>query len=135
MFKSLSTTSTTTTTRNSSKLKIFVNKEPEFENGFYRLNFDGRVSMASVKNFQVVEAEVEEALENLSKKKTNKTTKNNKKKKNETTTMDTGSTTQKKDAKVLLQFGKVNENKFHLDFTAPITPIQAFGVAIAQFNL
>jgi tubby-related protein 1 len=35
---------------------------------------------------------------------------------------------------VVLQFGKVNSDSFHLDFQGPFTPLQAFAVALAQFN-
>ncbi|RLN56536.1 hypothetical protein BBJ29_002186 [Phytophthora kernoviae] len=83
-------------------LQVFENKEPVFENGFYRLNFNGRVSIPSVKNFQLVRAE---------------------------------SGTKNCDRPIFLQFGKVDDKKFHLDFRAPITPIQAFSTALAQFNL
>ena len=36
---------------------------------------------------------------------------------------------------VICQFGKVGEDKFHLDFKAPISPFQAFGIALTQFNI
>ncbi|RLN88731.1 hypothetical protein BBJ28_00022091 [Nothophytophthora sp. Chile5] len=85
-------------------LIILENKEPVFENGFYRLNFNGRVSVPSVKNFQLVRAQ-------------------------------TGTPTKNSDRPVFLQFGKVDDKKFHLDFRAPLTPIQAFATALAQFNL
>ncbi|RLN60798.1 hypothetical protein BBJ28_00022407 [Nothophytophthora sp. Chile5] len=85
-------------------LAIFENKEPVFENGFYRLNFNGRVSVPSVKNFQLVRAQTETPTKNS-------------------------------DRPVFLQFGKVDDKKFHLDFRAPLTPIQAFATALAQFNL
>ena len=35
---------------------------------------------------------------------------------------------------LLMQFGKVGEDKFHLDFRAPLTPFQAFTIALSQFN-
>ncbi|KAL4151081.1 hypothetical protein PRNP1_010467 [Phytophthora ramorum] len=84
-------------------LQVFENKEPVFENGFYRLNFNGRVSVPSVKNFQLVRA-VDDGVPNP-------------------------------ERPIYLQFGKVDDKKFHLDFRAPITPIQAFATALAQFNL
>ena len=74
-----------------------VTKEPIFERGQYRLNFHGRVTTPSVKNFQV------------------------------TAPGDTRT--------VLAQFGRVSDDKFHLDFKHPFTPFQAFGMALAQFNL
>ena len=36
---------------------LLENKEPTYENGNYRLNFAGRVSLPSVKNFQLVSPE------------------------------------------------------------------------------
>lgn len=88
--------------RAAATLQVFENKEPVFDNGFYRLNFNGRVSMPSVKNFQLVRA---------------------------------GKTDGGSQDDVCLQFGKVDGKKFHLDFRAPLTPIQAFAIALAQFNL
>lgn len=80
-------------------VQVFSNKQPVFENGFYRLNFHGRVSVPSVKNFQLIPSNTGE------------------------------------DPPVCLQFGKVDDNKFHLDFRAPITPTQAFAIALAQLTL
>jgi hypothetical protein len=36
---------------------------------------------------------------------------------------------------VLVQFGKVGDDKFHLDFKAPFNAMQAFALALSQFNL
>ena len=36
---------------------------------------------------------------------------------------------------VLLQFGKVDEDTFHLDYKAPFTAFSAFGAALCQFDL
>lgn len=36
---------------------------------------------------------------------------------------------------VLCQFGKVDEDVFHLDFKAPFNAVQAFALALCQFNL
>jgi len=68
-----------------------------FEKGNYRLNFKGRVSVPSVKNFQLVSPD----------------------------DIDT----------VICQFGKIGEDRFHLDFRAPLNAIQAFSLALAQFAL
>lgn len=76
---------------------VFESKDPVLENGNYRLNFHGRVSKPSVKNFQMVSRD------------------------------DTDN--------IICQFGKVDEDVFHLDFKAPITPVQAFAFALCQFNL
>ena len=76
---------------------ILHTKEPTFINGNYRLNFKGRVSVPSVKNFQIV------AQDDIN--------------------------------DVLCQFGKVGDDLFHLDFKAPLSAFQAFGLALSQFNL
>jgi|UniRef100_K3WNH4 tubby-related protein 1 len=89
-------------------LQVFENKEPVFDNGFYRLNFNGRVSVPSVKNFQLVR---------------------------QSSNGNTGAAAKAETETVYLQFGKVDDKKFHLDFRAPLTPLQAFAIALAQFNL
>jgi len=71
-------------------------KEPVFENGNYRLNFHGRVTVPSVKNFQLVDP--------------------------------------RDVADVICQFGKIDDDRFHLDFKGPLNPFQAFCVTLAQFN-
>ena len=76
---------------------VFESKDPVFENGNFRLNFSGRVSMPSVKNFQLV--------------------------------------SKKNISDVICQFGKVDEDIFHLDFKAPMNACQAFALALCQFNL
>ena len=75
----------------------FHSKDPVFEKGNYRLNFKGRVSIPSVKNFQLVSPDDIDY--------------------------------------IICQFGKVGEDRFHLDFRAPLNAFQAFGLALAQFNL
>jgi tubby-related protein 1 len=72
-------------------------KDPVFENGNYRLNFHGRVSMPSVKNFQMVS---DDDIEDIK-----------------------------------CQFGKVDKDIFHLDYKAPFNALQAFALALCQFNL
>ena len=72
-------------------------KEPVYENGNYRLNFHGRVSVPSVKNFQLVSPnDIDD---------------------------------------IICQFGKVGEDKFHLDYKAPLNAVQAFCIALSQYNL
>lgn len=76
---------------------VFESKEPVFENGNFRLNFKGRVSIPSVKNFQLVSPhDIDD---------------------------------------IIVQFGKVGEDKFVLDFKGPLNPYQAFALALCQFNL
>jgi tubby-related protein 1 len=79
------------------QFRICHTKEPTFVNGNYRLNFHGRVTVPSVKNFQIVsEFDVDD---------------------------------------VVCQFGKVDNDVFHLDYKAPLNAFQAFALALCQFNL
>ncbi|KAG2370796.1 hypothetical protein C9374_005993 [Naegleria lovaniensis] len=79
-------------------LKVLKNKFPVWNERLkaYVLNFNGRVTMASVKNFQLVEP-------------------NN-------------------PNKVFLQFGKVDEDRFNIDFKYPLSALQAFSIAISSFD-
>ena len=70
-------------------------KEPFFDVGQYRLNFRGRATVPSVKNFQLEDDE----------------------------------------GKVLLQFGRVSDHKFHLDFCHPFCPATAFAAVLTQFDI
>jgi len=76
---------------------VFESKSPVFENGNYRLNFHGRVTIPSVKNFQLVSNDDRNH--------------------------------------VICQFGKIGEDRFHLDYKAPLNACQAFALALCQFNL
>ena len=62
--------------KNSTGMHTFVTKEPSHEEGQYRLNFGGRVSVPSVKNMQILDDHEE----------------------------------------IVMQFGKVGEHRFHLDY-------------------
>lgn len=75
----------------------FHSKDPVYDSGNYRLNFKGRVTTPSVKNFQLVpEGDIDD---------------------------------------IVCQFGKVGDDKFHLDYKAPLNAMQAFSLALSQFNL
>jgi tubby-related protein 1 len=75
---------------------LLQSKSPSFENGSHKLNFSGRVTAASVKNFQVVRP--------------------------------------RDSQRVVCQFGKIGDDRFHLDYRSPLSAIQAFALALAQFN-
>jgi hypothetical protein len=78
-------------------MHLFETKEPVFINGNFRLNFNGRVSIPSVKNFQLVsDDDIDD---------------------------------------IVCQFGKIDDDKYHLDFKAPFNAFQAFSLALSQFNL
>ena len=75
-----------------------ISKPPRWNDqvGAYVLNFNGRVTMASVRNFQLVEPDEQDA--------------------------------------VLLQFGRVGKDEFTMDFRYPLTPFQAFAIALSSFD-
>lgn len=77
---------------------LLLNRNPRWNSKVqaYVLNFHGRVTEASVKNFQLVDA------------------------------LD-------KTEKIRLQFGRTGENEFTMDFSFPLSPLQAFGTALTCF--
>jgi tubby-related protein 1 len=79
-------------------MMLLKNKDPSWNEQLraYVLNFSGRVTMASVKNFQLVD--------------------------------------QEHPHKVLMQFGKVDGDKFTLDFQYPVSGLQAFAIALSAFD-
>jgi len=79
-------------------VESYSNKAPKWNDaiGAYVLNFNKRVTEASVKNFQLVNA----------------------------SDPDT----------VYLQFGKVGKDAFNIDFRFPISPFQAFALALTAFE-
>lgn len=79
-------------------MTTLVNKPPKWNEqvGAYVLNFNGRVTMASVKNFQLVRPEDLETL--------------------------------------TLQFGRVGKDLFTMDFSHPLSPLQAFGICVTSFD-
>lgn len=81
-----------------SHMHYFINKPPRWNDqvGAYVLNFNGRVTMASVKNFQMVPNDDQE--------------------------------------NVVLQFGRVAQDMFTMDFAWPLSPLQAFAVTLSSFD-
>ncbi|CAH1758540.1 6868_t:CDS:2 [Entrophospora sp. SA101] len=86
--------------RNGDKRDILVlhNKSPQWneDTRSYVLNFSGRVTLASVKNFQIVH---DNDLDYI-----------------------------------IMQFGRVSEDSFTMDFMYPMCPIQAFAIALTSFD-
>ncbi len=78
---------------------LLQNRQPRWspQNRRYVLNFQGRVKMTSVKNFQLV---------------------------------CQGDT----DEKIRLQFGRASRDEFTLDFSWPLSPVQALAIAITSFD-
>ncbi|KAG0455916.1 hypothetical protein HPP92_023704 [Vanilla planifolia] len=80
---------------------VVKNKAPRWHEHLqcWCLNFHGRVTVASVKNFQLVAASDQSAAE-----------------------------------AVLLQFGKVGEDVFTMDYTEPLSAFQAFAIGLTSFG-
>lgn len=80
------------------RLLVLRNKSPQWneETQSYVLNFSGRVTLASVKNFQIVHA----------------------------SDLDY----------IVLQFGRIAETTFTLDYQYPLCPLQAFAIALSSFD-
>ncbi|GMS84897.1 hypothetical protein PENTCL1PPCAC_7072, partial [Pristionchus entomophagus] len=75
-----------------------TNKAPMWseDSQSFVLNFHGRVTQASVKNFQIVHEKDEEY--------------------------------------IVMQFGRVSQDSFSMDFRYPLSAIQAFGIAMTSFH-
>ncbi|KAL7536741.1 hypothetical protein ACHAXR_007363 [Thalassiosira sp. AJA248-18] len=93
-------------TSNLDKLVRLENKPPSWneEVGAYVLNFNGRVTMASVKNFQLCD-EIRNAPANSNASQQN-----------------------------TMQFGRIAKNEFSLDVQWPMSLFQAFSVALSSFD-
>jgi len=83
---------------NLDNIQVLVNRTPKWNAriGKWMLNFKGRVTKASVKNFQLIETSDYE--------------------------------------NVVLQFGRVGDHRFNMDFTYPLTPLQAFGICLSSID-
>ncbi|CAK5081612.1 unnamed protein product [Meloidogyne enterolobii] len=80
------------------EMVVLNNKQPVWneESQSYVLNFHGRVTQASVKNFQIVHSMHGEY--------------------------------------VIMQFGRLDNETFTMDVRYPLTPVQAFGIAMTSFH-
>lgn len=85
---------------------VLKNKSPRWHEQLqcWCLNFNGRVTVASVKNFQLV-ASVED-----------------------------GAAGQQEHENVILQFGKVGKDVFTMDYQYPISAFQAFAICLSSFD-
>jgi hypothetical protein len=90
---------------------ILKNKAPRWHEQLqcWCLNFRGRVTVASVKNFQLVGSEAESAAPALP-------------------------APQNDHDKVLLQFGKVGKDVFTMDYRYPLSAFQAFAICLSSFD-
>lgn len=92
---------------------ILKNKAPRWHEQLqcWCLNFRGRVTVASVKNFQLVASTSESATE-----------------------LSVQSASQSDNEKVLLQFGKVGKDTFTMDYRYPLSAFQAFAICLSSFD-
>ncbi len=95
-------------TGNRDNMLYLINKPPTWNVALeaYVLNFSGRVTMPSVKNFQLIdptEGKADDSYPSV-------------------------------ENTILMQFGRVDENLFNIDISPPFSLFQAFGVAISSFN-
>uniref|UniRef100_A0A673C457 Si:dkey-220f10.4 n=1 Tax=Sphaeramia orbicularis TaxID=375764 RepID=A0A673C457_9TELE len=83
---------------NTDKLVTLVNKSPSWneQTQSYVLNFHGRVTQASVKNFQIIHPD--------------------------------------NDDYIVMQFGRVAEDVFSMDYTFPMCALQAFAITLSSFD-
>ncbi|MED6271909.1 hypothetical protein CHARACLAT_025011 [Characodon lateralis] len=83
---------------NTDKLVTLVNKPPSWneQTQSYVLNFHGRVTQASVKNFQIIHPDNEDY--------------------------------------IVMQFGRVAEDVFSMDYSFPMCALQAFAITLSSFD-
>ncbi|XP_073346362.1 tubby protein [Pagrus major] len=86
------------TNNNTDKLVTLVNKSPSWneQTQSYVLNFHGRVTQASVKNFQIIHPDNEDY--------------------------------------IVMQFGRVAEDVFSMDYSFPMCALQAFAITLSSFD-
>ncbi|KAK1262742.1 Tubby-like F-box protein 1 [Acorus gramineus] len=102
---------------------VLKNKAPRWHEQLqcWCLNFRGRVTVASVKNFQLIAASGEQAgiVNPLAATAT------------ATTSQSSGSTDHEK---IILQFGKIGKDLFTMDYRYPLSAFQAFGICLSSFD-
>lgn len=105
---------TCSSTTEKDELLVLKNKAPRWHEQLqcWCLNFNGRVTVASVKNFQLVASS--SALENNG--------------------TGGGGGGQEQENNVVLQFGKVGKDIFTMDYQYPISAFQAFAICLSSFD-
>ncbi|CAI9786222.1 unnamed protein product [Fraxinus pennsylvanica] len=94
---------------------ILKNKAPRWHEQLqcWCLNFRGRVTVASVKNFQLIVSTQPPAA---------------------TTNAPASQPTQSDHDKIILQFGKVGKDMFTMDYRYPLSAFQAFAICLSSFD-
>lgn len=106
-FGSAGSSNTPESTQSAREPLILKNKAPRWHEQLqcWCLNFKGRVTVASVKNFQLVAAA--EPSQNVS---------------------------VSEQEKVILQFGKIGKDIFTMDYRYPLSAFQAFAICLSSFD-
>ncbi|KAJ4882521.1 Tubby-like F-box protein 11 [Raphanus sativus] len=91
---------------------VLSNKTPRWHEQLrcWCLNFHGRVTVASVKNFQLVAAEAASS------------------------GAGEGMSPERQNQRIILQFGKVGKDVFTMDYGYPISAFQAFAICLSSFE-
>eukprot|EP00268_Persea_americana_P061318 TRINITY_DN7734_c0_g1_i2.p1 TRINITY_DN7734_c0_g1~~TRINITY_DN7734_c0_g1_i2.p1 ORF type:complete len:431 (-),score=64.88 TRINITY_DN7734_c0_g1_i2:285-1577(-) len=94
---------------------ILKNKAPRWHEQLqcWCLNFRGRVTVASVKNFQLIAASGETA---------------------DGTGAGTSQAGSSDHDRIILQFGKIGKDLFTMDYRYPLSAFQAFGICLSSFD-
>ncbi|GJN12679.1 hypothetical protein PR202_ga30978 [Eleusine coracana subsp. coracana] len=102
---------------------VLRNKEPRWHEQLqcWCLNFRGRVTVASVKNFQLIAAPQLDAVSSESSQQAQQRN------------QSSSSSTSDHD-KVILQFGKVANDMFTMDYRYPLSAFQAFAICLTSFD-
>ncbi len=95
------------------RMLCLINKPPTWNIALeaYVLNFSGRVTMPSVKNFQLIDSNDGMCAR-----------------------WEQGKQKQMVENVIIMQFGRVDEHMFNMDITWPLSLFQAYGIAISSFN-
>jgi tubby and related proteins len=103
---------------------VLHNKEPRWHEQLqcWCLNFRGRVTVASVKNFQLIAAPQLHAASSESSQQTQQQT------------QPSSSASTSDHEKVILQFGKVAKDMFTMDYRYPLSAFQAFAICLTTFD-
>ncbi|TVU43842.1 hypothetical protein EJB05_10340 [Eragrostis curvula] len=103
---------------------VLRNKEPRWHEQLqcWCLNFRGRVTVASVKNFQLIAAPQLDSLSSESSQQAQQQTQ-----------PPNSSSTSDHD-KVILQFGKVAKDMFTMDYRYPLSAFEAFAICLTSFD-
>ncbi|CAO2169898.1 unnamed protein product [Urochloa humidicola] len=103
---------------------VLRNKEPRWHEQLlcWCLNFRGRVTVASVKNFQLIAAPQLDSVPSESSQQAQQQT------------QPSSSSSASDHDKVILQFGKVAKDMFTMDYRYPLSAFQAFTICLTSFD-